>query len=86
MCRSAAPRVGWPTPGATFGAFGFGRAGMYDAYLHIMAVYADLKFLDGKLRVKAEYDRIFGGGNLNSRGDAYNTYLAGSAAFRPSTG
>ncbi len=71
----------WPTPGATFGAFGFGRAGMYDAYLHVAAVYADLKFMDGKLRVKAEYDRIFGGGQLNSRGDAYNATLGGIPAI-----
>jgi hypothetical protein len=72
---AAGTGAGWPTPAASFGQFGFGRAGMYDAYLHIVAMYADLKFIDGKLRVKAEYDRIFGGGNLNSRGDAYNTYL-----------
>ena len=57
---------------------------MYDAYLHIAAMYADLKFMDGKLRVKAEYDRIFGGGQPNSRGDAYNATLDGrpSAIYR----
>ncbi len=44
-------------------------------------MYADLKFMDGKLRVKAEYDRIFGGGQLNSRGDAYNATLGGIPAI-----
>ena len=44
-----------------------------------MAVYADFKFLDGKLRVKAEYDRIWGTAYLNSRGDQYNAYLGTTA-------
>jgi hypothetical protein len=64
----------WPTPLAA--PFGFGRAGMYDAWLHVAALYADLKFLDGKLEVKGEYDRIWGKGTLNGRGDSFNAYLA----------
>jgi hypothetical protein len=67
------PAAYWPTPdGSIGGAVGFGRAGMYDSWVHVMAAYADLTFLDGKLRVKAEYDRIWGTGYRNSRGDAFN--------------
>ncbi|MBN2223076.1 MAG: hypothetical protein JW765_00220 [Deltaproteobacteria bacterium] len=67
--------AGWPTPTGAMGSFGFGRTGMYDSWLHIMAAYADFKFLDGKLRVKAEYDRIWGTASLNSRGAQYNATL-----------
>jgi len=67
--------AGWPTPTGAFGTVGFGRTGMYSSWLHIMALYTDLKFLDGKLEFKGEYDRIWGYAKLNSRGDAYNTYL-----------
>jgi hypothetical protein len=89
----------WPTPQAApvvFGPFnvwpgapginnGVGRAGMYSAFLHIAAMYIDLKFLDGKLRFKGEYDRIWGTGDRNSRGDAYNAWLNGLALGNPLT-
>jgi hypothetical protein len=82
----------WPTPYAAptdlgGGAYfrpgvpdvnnGFGRAGMYSAFLHVAAMYVDLKFLDGKLRVKAEYDRIWGTGKITGRGEAFNAWLDG---------
>jgi len=68
----------WPgPPGAIPGItdVGFGRGGMYSAWLNIVSVYADLKFIDGKLSLKAEYDRIWGTGELTGRGASYNTYL-----------
>jgi hypothetical protein len=81
---AAVPAFGahWPAPAGTADV-GFGRAGMYDSWLHVAAIYADLKFLDGKLRFKGEYDRIWGTGELTGRGGSYNALLTASAVPAP---
>jgi len=58
---------------------GVGRGGMYSSWLYIAAIYADVKFLDGKLELKGEYDRIWGTGYRNSVGDAFNAWLDSAA-------
>jgi hypothetical protein len=54
---------------------GIGGMGMYDVDVFIAGVYADVKFFDGKLRVKGEFDRIFGSARMNGYGDSYNAFL-----------
>ena len=54
---------------------GIGGMGMYGVYVYIIGTYVDLKFFDGKLEVKGEFDRIFGSAHLNSYGHGYNALL-----------
>lgn len=70
----AAFGMAWPAPAGT-AMVGFGRAGMYKAQLHVFALYASLGFLDGKLKFKGEYDRIFGHGDITGKGKSFNTAL-----------
>jgi len=69
----------WPIPTGAYGVKGFGRAGMYGANLFIAGLYFDAKFMNDKLDVKGEYDRIFGSAERNAWGDAYNAWLAAHA-------
>ncbi|MBN1574450.1 MAG: hypothetical protein JW984_14730 [Deltaproteobacteria bacterium] len=54
---------------------GIGAMGMYGVNVYILGTYVDLKFFDGKLEVKGEFDRIFGSAHLNSYGHGYNAFL-----------
>ncbi len=79
----------WPTPAAAFpgqtiGAaalnnvgynLGLGTMGMHGVRAFTIATYVDLKFFDDRLQFKAEIDRIFGWGVINSYGRGYNAFL-----------
>jgi len=54
---------------------GIGAMGMYGVNVYILGTYVDLKFFDGKVQVKGEFDRIFGSAHLNSYGHGYNELL-----------
>jgi len=76
----ASTDIYWPAPAGEMAGFnGFGRAGMYDAWLHVVAMYYNIALMDGKLVFKGEYDRIWGTGDLTGRGNAFNAALLGTA-------
>jgi hypothetical protein len=54
---------------------GIGGMGMYGVTVYVLGTYWDLKFFDGKLELKGEFDRIFGSAHLNSYGHGYNAFL-----------